>query len=97
MTDGRRPLVYDAVNSQGSPDLKHSAHGHRPLHLVFFLFNVTMSQPKDFARCARNMFFALYLGFQHLTMEHSLLTSITRPANSRSLLLLSLPLRRWLA
>jgi hypothetical protein len=37
MTDGSRPLVYDAVNSQGSPDLRHSVHGHRPEHLVFFL------------------------------------------------------------
>lgn len=37
MTDGNLPRVYDAVNSHGSPALRHNAHGHLPVHLVFFL------------------------------------------------------------
>jgi hypothetical protein len=37
MTEGSLPLVYEAVNSQGWFDTKHSAHGQRPVHLVFFL------------------------------------------------------------
>ena len=28
------------MNSHGNPDLRHSAHGHRPEHLVFFLCKV---------------------------------------------------------
>jgi hypothetical protein len=37
MTEGSLPLVYEAVNSQGWFDTRHSAHGQRPEHLVFFL------------------------------------------------------------
>lgn len=37
MTDGSLPLVYEAVNSHGWFDAKHSAHGQRPVHRVFFL------------------------------------------------------------
>jgi hypothetical protein len=37
MTEGSRPRVYDAVNSHGRPDLRQRLHGHRPVHLVFFL------------------------------------------------------------
>ena len=38
MTDGSLPLVYAAVNSHGSPDFRHSVHGQRPVHRVFFLW-----------------------------------------------------------
>jgi hypothetical protein len=43
ITEGSRPLVYDAVNSHGSPELKQRAHGQRPVHLVFFLFAISLS------------------------------------------------------
>jgi hypothetical protein len=48
MTEGSRPLVYDAVNSHGSPDLRQRVHGHRPEHLVFFLCNVSSCQNVNF-------------------------------------------------
>jgi hypothetical protein len=44
MTEGSRPLVYEAVNSHGKPDLRHNAQGHRPEHLVFFLSHISMTQ-----------------------------------------------------
>ena len=37
--EGSLPLVYDAVNSHERPALRHNAHGHLPVHLVFFLRN----------------------------------------------------------
>jgi len=38
-TEGSLPRVYDAVNSHGNPDLWQRVHGHRPVHLVFFLLH----------------------------------------------------------
>ena len=35
--EGSFPLVYDAVNSHERPALRHNAHGHLPVHRVFFL------------------------------------------------------------
>lgn len=46
MTDGTFPLVYDAVNSQGSPDFKHKGHGQRPVQRVFFLSKLSSSPLK---------------------------------------------------
>jgi hypothetical protein len=71
MTEGSRPLVYDAVNSHARPDLKQSVQGHRPEHLVFFLSHISMTQREIF-RWSRDV---MLYDVSHLRQAFRKLTS----------------------
>ena len=93
-TEGSLPRVYDAVNSHGNPDLKHSAQGHLPLHLVFFL----SSRQNNMYHTCSNL--TLINGSvdafgQALPDANLLLTPITRSTNASPLSLFSPPLQWW--
>lgn len=80
ITEGRRPLVYEAVNSHGKPDLRHRVQGHLPVHRVFFL-------------CVR-LSHASYKELSFSDAADSLFATITRSTNPCPLSVFPPPLRR---